>query len=701
MTANDEGRGHVVQNPSKEVSIQTDELNKRIFDLASEIEKLKKPSDLEFLQKILNKLTFIFIALYLFGLFITAMVGGGTVNINLGGKPTINNQPKPTGELSEPLRQFVFANTGLPVPKYDSLPLFKDDVATRLAQSTGTPPQPGTPVIVNVPASGGEKSDNPNSTFVKDIMLPLLGALVIWLVAATGLERLKSYDGQFEIARKENREILAGLRTELRVESAAEQEKIDASVEKARKDILDSSQSTQGKIEDYQKKISEELNTKLNGLDKKISEFEASIANQSHETLSAFGHQREALENEIREKNDQSIKKSIEDIQAYVTRILGKIPQIEDEELRDRIVGGSITSLGQLHDQIQKLEGHEDKLKDMVRIVDICLQDSRISGAAVDYFNISAVLGRSDQETTALRACEAGLEKFPSDIDLLSHALQFSSKLGLFSKAETFYRRAREIGAKSAEAETERLATDFTQWNWRAFIFAQDYLEAVGRWDLAVDLAKKQIETHPNEEEGYSQLVGFYLKRNKENQVKDIVGKVDKAGIRAPRMYMQLARDAQESGANDDAIKYTSRGLMHSAEGQASVSQSALWFYRAAAFDAKFVDQLTDGPNASRNKGRDFRSEVLDLYRKAVNAYVTSSGLQGSQRLFRSQADQRVKIMDALLQEAGIERPTDPRREAREQQERQKMAMLAQLFAQAKAAPHGSEDKGDEDDKTN
>ena len=90
-------------------------------------------------------------------------------------------------------------------------------------------------------------------------------------------------------------------------------------------------------------------------------------------------------------------------------------------------------------------------------------EDDELSGMDSDDFHNKAVdLARSSRYDEAVRMCQAGLKRFPEEIDLLADTVKYASKAGDMDTAEAHFQKM--------------LAIPRQRWNWRAYTFGFDYL---------------------------------------------------------------------------------------------------------------------------------------------------------------------------------------------------------------------------------
>ena len=176
-------------------------------------------------------------------------------------------------------------------------------------------------------------------------------------------------------------------------------------------------------------------------------------------------------------------------------------------------------------------------------------------GDSDDFHNLSAELGRREHKFVGLRVIKRGLARFPSNVDLLSDAVQYSSSLGALDEALGFVDQLFKV--------------PFSEWNWRAFTFVGDYYEANGQIEVAMKLYEKMREEIPDDERGYSHAGIHYFKNGRyEKAIEILAPALDKLRRCSQCASNQsiLSQCYLESGHYEEAIKCASRGIEADAE---------------------------------------------------------------------------------------------------------------------------------------
>ena len=131
------------------------------------------------------------------------------------------------------------------------------------------------------------------------------------------------------------------------------------------------------------------------------------------------------------ESKVSGVRKLIEEHKQQIEATLSDYAWLKSasDEQREALRSHTASSAGSVYKQITILMNNDD-MATAVAVAGRAMEDEGVGGTPVDWYNISAQLGRNDQERLALRACQRGLREHPRDIDLLSQALQFATKLG-------------------------------------------------------------------------------------------------------------------------------------------------------------------------------------------------------------------------------------------------------------------------------
>lgn len=446
------------------------------------------------------------------------------------------------------------------------------------------------------------------------ILVPVFAAGVAFMVSATGMKRLQSYDEEMARSRRERREDELAIRQE--------------SLEKA-KELTDDLHERQ---EEFKKDLSEKVDKIIDSKLEKINSSFDEIAKRATETFTT---------------NSNSI---IQEIMAMAKRLGDDFSCIKGKPYIAKTIEDNTISVGQLHKKIERLfqTGNEEDRQHAIEILSVALKSSeQMMGIPEDWFNLSAELGRNDLEKQALKVCTVALDRFSDrndphsapDPDILAHAIQFATKLGQWQDCKNLYDLA------------ERTPHD--QWNWRLFVFVGDYFQA--RHDEAsfIKLNEEFIKALPFEERPYSQLAGYWQNRGKlEKALEVIENGITKLGPRTPQLLMTKSEILLDMGKYEEVLDSTLAALEATARLQPGASQAMIMFYRASAFDALYFDKL-------HQKGAEI-SEIHNLATSAISCYQTGISTPGHPFLVEAQAKVRQKLISDACKMLNIDISASP-----------------------------------------
>lgn len=422
------------------------------------------------------------------------------------------------------------------------------------------------------------------SAFIPGVMLVLTV-----FIGFVGLKRLQAYDTEIREARKEQREQMTA-------------------------------------ATNYQQ---EQLRQMFKGQ----REFEKNVAGIVKAQAAA------AVRNELEAVLDQH-KQTISDTEKRITERKEQIDntlsgyawlQKASEAQSKALYEGSVSSAGQAHKLITELMENNDTAT-AVAVVERAINDETVGGTPDDWFNISAQLGRNDQERLALKACQRGLQEHPQNVDLLSHALQFTAKLGKWEEADKYYGYLLKVGMDA--------------WNWRGFVFASDYFVAAGNPGKAIEISEELSKRMPTEERAYSQIAQIHKKIGRTDKVIEVCEQGMKAVERRSTIGILLAEALIESGRYDEALKSCDEALVGTAELQPSTDISNLIWTRGSIFDAYAIMSL-------RDSGQSKLDGAVEYARRAVVNYRSATEMRGLVRQYAVQTTNRVHVLVARLKESG------------------------------------------------
>lgn len=458
------------------------------------------------------------------------------------------------------------------------------------------------------------------------LFLTVAAGSIAYLASAMGMRRLEKYDDQFAAFREERR--------------------------------------------DFEKKMLDKINEQFNLRLQLNIEVSQRIEEGVRSALEGIEDEKEKVLEAI-EKIDQNFsdhKSKLLEIQSYIDKKFGFL--VESSSVSGYLKDSP--SVADIHRRVSKLFRDGDAAE-ASRLVRAMLSDRlpqnrirlRATGDEADWFNLGAVLGQNDEFELGLQVNLAGLQqmgmfeidneltmmnldrmppksysyvgRWPPNVDMLSHAINYGNKLGLTKIVEDLIVIASEVPRESR--------------NWRYYQFVGDYYsnlgdEYKGKFDALVAEFQERI---PEDERSVGLEIDWYMKRGKISEALEIGRDWLESHREYPRRVrgnavpMKLAMASIEAGRYEDALRFTESAIEGGADPQPNASIEALMYYRATAFDSLLIETL--------------KRESLDvdgartLYANAKRLY--SSKLVQSRQTFSAPALSRISVMTLMMQEKG------------------------------------------------
>lgn len=206
-----------------------------------------------------------------------------------------------------------------------------------------------------------------------------------------------------------------------------------------------------------------------------------------------------------------------------------------------------------------------------------------IKGSSDEYHNFCVnYAGRGDYES-ACDLLEIGLGQHPLSTDLLADYMQYGVKCGRSENARKYYERLMEIPKE--------------RWTWRSFDFTIDYLKAETtlisnheeierRKEQMLSLADAFHKQMPFDEQPFlakAEIFEFFGDTiNYTATLKDAIQNVKVA----PKCCLKYSDTMLERGEYSEVIATTKKGVIASAQDQASINIGYLFYISALAKDA-------------------------------------------------------------------------------------------------------------------
>jgi tetratricopeptide (TPR) repeat protein len=460
------------------------------------------------------------------------------------------------------------------------------------------------------------------------ILVPMFAAGVAFVVSAAGMRRLQSYDDELARARQERRDDEKSMRKETAESAAA-----------LRKETSDSAATMRSEIGT----ISDKLQLQFKG------EREAFIAEVQGRTKAAIDTEFESMKDDVanltknaNQAGEEHARKLLSGVTEMETRLQADFGYLKGKDLLSPFAKDSNVSVAALHTELTALlqSGKPTSKRIAIETIEAALANpERMFGSPDDWFNLSAQLGRSDMELQALRVCTTALARFDDpgntahepNQDLLAHAIQFSSALGLWAECEKLLTQADKIGR--------------ARWGWRLFVFVGGHFQNRANEAKFLQLNEDFANYLPYSEQAFSQLASYWNKAGKVDKALDAIERgLSKPGIRGERLLMRKSEILLELSRYQEAIDATTQALAATATDQPGSAQWAIMFHRACAYDALMWQLVDDqklgskGDPLTESQKSDIKhlaSSAIASYRAATEEFAISLTLkvQGATRI--------------------------------------------------------------------
>lgn len=443
------------------------------------------------------------------------------------------------------------------------------------------------------------------------VIAPIVLGIVVWLITITAERRLKTYDETMQRFRGEIREGM----TEARETTLA---------------------TVQGSIKEQ---VREAIEAEKSRMDKAIAEYredlraETGRVAQIREVIEArFGH--------------------IADTTAYAK---------QDSSF------GDLTSVGAVHHKVTELFRDGDRaqvvtlVREMLDMFHRADAGVRPSGSLKgDWFNLSAELGRNDEEGLALEVCLAGLQQQAGaplfdedgqliarmkgrslDDDVLAHAVQYAQTINDTRLADL-------LSLNGYDAES---CTGQPEWGWRSYSFTIKALDSLGRHDEAIKLGQHFLKTVPldgDTSKVVSSLMTVMAAHGDRKGAIELAFQWLEENPKAPgaQMITQLLDwlDADENV--ERFIALASRGIRDLAQEQPSANMGNFLYRRALARDKRVLNAIYIGDDSD--------IDICDEISKALTDYKMALATQFNTGLFKH-ITERQEILRRAAQEQGCD----------------------------------------------
>lgn len=439
------------------------------------------------------------------------------------------------------------------------------------------------------------------------ILIPVLTVLVAFFLGSTGLKRLQLYDAELSQNRRERREEMESLRSQLaRDMDRAEQNGREAATQQAVAMRADVMQSSRKVVEDA------------------MIEFEytlSQVRSGAEDTLN-------------------SVQKRVADLDWI----------LKDKDMEEKLTGESMSSMGELHIAITELFQKGERTAAKTLFSRYFGSDDgeapTLRGSPGDFFNTATQLAQVDLEPLAYRAMEGGLHLYPDNPDLLANGMNWALLVGKRERARELYERARSL-PDSAK-------------NWRLWVFMGDYLENtastkdleryyldgyMGRffgreWELLEDQPKDSMV-----EKMFAKLANHYLHLGRVREAEQVVRVALTHIEKVPQCASILSGILLERGDLEEAIIFADRAIGDDAQDQSNVNISSLQMKKGNAFDKLLFRSVNENVEPE---------EMLGFARRALYSYGRCLSAKDLIPNFPSQISTRVNAIVGKLEDLGF-----------------------------------------------
>lgn len=460
---------------------------------------------------------------------------------------------------------------------------------------------------------------------VLTILVPVILAVLAAIVGVSGLRRLELYDDQFTEFRREQRE-----------NNKAYEERNDRSLAQSRSELGQALQA-----------VTQQNSTFRTEVDKRLGDFQGALREEVEN----------ALVDHVRSLRDQvdSVKDELSKAQNTFSETMQQYDWVfGDAERRELLQEGKISSMGELYHQVSSLFQRGERSVAIELIENALTQ--KIRGASTDIFNLTAELGRRDQEPLALKVTMAALEYYPKHRSLLAHGLQYAGTLGETAVAEDLYKRIRDIFEEEPE--------DF---DWRVSVFVGEYLKAAGRsadaetWCIKFVQSAREIHSRGealsmDRSRVFAVLARVYEETGRHQKAIDICLEARKLFNISPQTEVALAEFYLAAGQLENALGAAELALSGDLQRSSDINNAGAHQIKAQVYDGMLSDLVNK--QRAHDRSYPFPPEVLerakDLARSALLSFAAANTSIDSRPPVDLQSALRGNRIISLLAEIGV-----------------------------------------------
>ena len=279
----------------------------------------------------------------------------------------------------------------------------------------------------------------------------------------------------------------------------------------------------------------------------------------------------------------------------------------------------------------------DDARQDLYELMDQFEKQEEQSGDADDYHNFAVDLARRDEYSLACKVLEAGLIRFPKNVDLLADFLQYGVSCNRLDECKKYYKTLIKIPSR--------------RWTWRGFAFLVDYLQfLLDRCDSDKEISAKEAEMlavvkdfrvhFPYSEESFRTEANVYRILNMPDKEAEILRLALESVRVAPKCALRYADIMFERGMYEEALPAIQRCIRDATQTQTSVNEGYIYYLSAlikiataqqSSLEFKIseekVNDIYSDFNIALTKFRDTKNSYTEVIRTKTNTIVNKTGI--------------------------------------------------------------------------
>ena len=405
--------------------------------------------------------------------------------------------------------------------------------------------------------------------------VPVVGGAIVVIFAFLGVNRLKDFDERQDKLSKEIRDELTHRMDKSDSALSDVKSSADDYFQSLRSDITGSILPTQisNAIDQKNMDLQGAFDEKQNAVAALITEFQ-----DKYKTLMALFDNIPALRDVLQNITDWStIQTNVAWVHDFVQKQFANIGTAK-----------SITETTAILENIKAL------------VDAVCADDSKISGDADDYHNLSSELARNNQYDMAVDVLKKGKSLFRHNIDILAGIVLYSTR----------------IGCPDVETENKLSGMPRKNWNWRTFTFYVDTLNSKehsdDNKDAAIETADEYIKHLPHEERAYMAKYEVLKNYGLYEEGKNVLKQAEITLGMTAQCSLALCQIYKMEGEYELAIKSATKAVISTAETQPSAYIGAAVAERAFSRDALVQRDILNSSRSLEECKEDITLAIAD-----------------------------------------------------------------------------------------